>query len=657
MASTEIDGEILHNPGDFERPPHTIAAVLDGGSQYTAHIVRALRREGCDAEVLPVDTPYEDISGGRYDLVVASGGPEDINEKPEDERIDPRLLGEDSDTPFLGICLGMHELVIANGGNVIAYAQREVAIEDVHVDTELPLFSGLETDQRVQNSHGLSSKEADVPDGFQVIARSGNPDDPFVAGISDESGRRVGLQYHPEVDPSVNGRTMIGNFLRNNCGLPCDFVPEDRHVTAAQKIKPARDSGETVLLGFSGGVDSTVTAALLHESLGSRLLALHIDTGFNRKGEADHARAIADHVGFRLEVVDATHEFQAARDYIDPKSKELVRSPTPLRDTYDYFTERLIFSSAYGKVIRDALKRLGLSPENSYLGQGTLYTDIIESGHSGARTATIKPHHNIGGAFSPWQDANRLVQPLDYFFKDDVRALGTELGLPEHFVWRHPFPGPGLLLRVLNLVEAPTFTEREHAERLIDDFRSNDDSIHVLPLRATGNPGDGPEFKNMVAITSDGGLQPRHFDIARQLPNHVRDIGGVIYIDGGKVPQDVDVYDNVIPTDLSTPTMDLAREVDAAVEEVSIEYGLGRSLAQQPIALSAFRPHGTDGRLVLMRPVDTVDFFNAQATRPGSDSYPEPAYRDQVAAAMTVPGVGGVALDLADKPPRTIEYK
>jgi GMP synthase (glutamine-hydrolysing) len=347
--------------------------------------------------------------------------------------------------------------------------------------------------------------------------------------------------------------------------------------------------------------------------------------------------------------------FQNANRYI--KDGKVMYSQTDLKETYDYFLERLIFSATYATVIKEALGRMGLSPENSYLGQGTLYTDIIESGHSGAHTATIKPHHNIGGAFSAWQDAGKLVQPLDYFFKDDVRAIGSELGLPDDFVWRQPFPGPGLLVRVLNLWRSPDFKNKDQAERAIDEFRSPDDAIHILPLRATGNPGDGPEYKNMVAITSDDGLQSRHYDIARALPNTVRDIGGVVFIEGGKVPQQADVYNNVIPTDLGVLTMDLAREVDAAVEEVSAAHGLGRLLAQEPVALSAYRPYGTDGRLAMLRPVDTVDFFTAQAARPGSRTFPEAAYHEQVEAALSVKGIGGVAIDLSDKPPRTIEYK
>lgn len=655
MANLELGIEAINESVELQRAPHTIAAVLDGGSQYTAHNVRALRAEGCDAEVLPINTPYEELASGRYDLVVATGGPDDINEADESERIDPRVMAADSEIPFLGLCRGMHELVDANGGKVVKYAQREVKIEEVLVDPNEAIYEGLKPEQVVQNSHGLSSKRADIPGDFHVIAMSGEGEDAFVAGVSDESGKRVGLQYHPEVDPSVNGRQMIHNFLRNNCGLACDFVPEDRHVTAARKIKPVRDSGQKALLGFSAGVDSTVVGALLHESLGSSLVGLHIDTGFNRKGEAERAKAVAEHIGFQLEVVDATQEFQHARRYL--KDKLVMYSYTDLKDTYDYFKERLIFSATYAAVIKEALGRMGLSPENSYLAQGTLYTDIIESGHSGKKTATIKPHHNIGGAFSAWQDAQKLVQPLDYFFKDDVRAIGTELGLPDDFIWRQPFPGPGLMVRVLNLLRAPDFKNKARAERGIDEFRSTDDSIHILPLRATGNPGDGPEYKNMVAITSDDGLQPRHYDIARDLPNAVRDIGGVIFIEGGKVPQNVDVYENVIPTDLSTTTMDLAREVDAAVDEVSAKHGLGRLLAQEPVALSAFRPHGTNGRLSLLRPVDTVDFFNAQAARPGSKTFPEQAYRDQVEAALSVDGIDGVAVDLMDKPPRTIEYK
>jgi len=655
MAETQLGIETINGSIELQRPQHTLAAVLDGGSQYTAHNVRALRAEGCDAEVLPINTPYEELASGRYDVVVATGGPDDINEVDTSERIDPRVMAADSEIPFLGLCRGMHELVDANGGKVVKYAQREVKIEEVSVDPNESIYEGLDSKQLVQNSHGISSKRDDIPEGLHVIAMSGEGDNAFVAGVSDKSGKRVGLQYHPEVDPSVNGRRMIGNFLRNNCGLACDFVPEDRHVTAARKIKPVRDSGQKALLGFSAGVDSTVAAELLHESLGNRLVGLHIDTGFNRKGEAARAKAVAEHIGFQLEVVDATQEFQHARRYL--KDKLVMYSYTDLKDTYDYFKERLIFSATYAAVIKEALGRMGLSPENSYLAQGTLYTDIIESGHSGKKTATIKPHHNIGGAFSAWQDAQKLVQPLDYFFKDDVRAIGTELGLPDDFIWRQPFPGPGLMVRVLNLIKAPGFEKIVDVQRAMRLYQSNDDAIHVLPLRATGNPGDGPEYKHMVAITSDDGLQPRHYDIAKELPNTVRDIGGVVFIEGGKVPQNVDVYENVIPTDLSTATMDLAREVDAVVDEASVAHGLGRLLAQEPVALSAFQPHGTDGRLALLRPVDTVDFFTAQAARPGSRTFPEQAYRDQVEAAMSVRGVGGVAIDLADKPPRTIEYK
>ena len=462
--------------------------VLDFGSQYNQLIARRIREFGIYSELLPGDTSLKDIlTKGNVRGIIFSGGPNSVYE-PGSPKCDPAILS--SGIPVLGICYGMQMVHQMLGGTVIGSQKKEYGRTLVNT-TPSVLFDGLPQTQTVWMSHG---DQVVVPaDGFVGIASSGTC--PFAASMNEEK-KIYTVQFHPEVRHTEYGLQILKNFVFRVCGAEANWSMKDYIEQSVVEIRETVGDDQ-VLLALSGGVDSSVTAALLDRAIGSRLTCMFIDHGLLRKGEAD---AVMEYFTRNTELnlikVDASERFLSRLAGVtDPEQK------------------RKIIGSEFIYTFRDEVRKLLQENEIHWLAQGTLYTDVIESGTKTAQT--IKSHHNVGGL--PEDLQFRLLEPLNKLFKDEVRALGTELGLPDEIVWRQPFPGPGLGVRVLGEVtEEKLEMVRESDAILREEIRNAGLEREIwqyftcLPdIRSVGVMGDQRSYEYTVvvrAVTSIDGM-------------------------------------------------------------------------------------------------------------------------------------------------------
>lgn len=500
--------------------------IIDFGSQYTQLIARRVRELNVYSEVLSwrsVDAVQRRVAEKAPSAVILSGGPESAtaNAAP---RAPEAIWG--LNVPVLGICYGMQVLAEHFGGKVGAADAREFGRATVTLQPDA-LFDGLDAQQTVWMSHG--DEVVDVPKGFRVIAAG---DGAPVAAIADAERRYYGLQFHPEVNHTPCGVEILRRFVVDIAQCACDWTPDAICSYEIDKVRAAVGDDE-VLLGLSGGVDSSVTAALLHRAIGKQLHCIFVDTGLLRRDEAQQVKAaFCDHFGVDLTIVDAADKFFAALAGVeDPEAK------------------RRRIGELFVRVFEQEAKRFKRA---RWLAQGTIYPDVIESArHDSAHL--IKSHHNVGGL--PEDMDFELLEPLSNLFKDEVRELGRNLGLPDHLIQRHPFPGPGLAVRIIGEVTA------EHAELLraadaifIDELRAHDlyDRVAqafcvLLPIKSVAVMGDGRHHGRVIVLraveTSDfmtaqwSRLPPDFLDrVATRIVNETRGISRVCYDISSKPP-------------------------------------------------------------------------------------------------------------------------
>jgi len=504
--------------------------ILDFGSQYTQLIARRIRELHVYSEIQHYNYSYEKIrEDSQIKAIILSGGPASVyaQDAPHcDERIFQLNI------PVLGICYGLQLIAVTLGGQVRKAVRREYGRAELFLDSDNPLFFEIESPTTVWMSHG--DHLTALPPDFKVLAHTENS--PF-AVIANPSKKIYGVQFHPEVHHTIDGKQILQNFLYNICSCQGDWSPLSLIDTAIRKIKN-QVGFEKVLCALSGGVDSSVVAVLLHKAIGEQLTCIFVDTGLLRSGEAAEVEKVfRDHFHINLISINAETLFLSKlANVTEPEEK------------------RKIIGKTFIEIFEREAKKLG---NFKYLAQGTLYPDVIESTSFKGPSATIKTHHNVGGL--PEHMKFELIEPLRELFKDEVRAVGRELGLPEKIVGRHPFPGPGLAIRILGEI-TPERLEilREVDKIFIGELRKEGlyDQIWqafavLLPVQTVGVMGDERTYEYVIAlraVTSTDGMTADWFPIpydflariSNRIINEVKGVNRVVYDVSSKPPATIE---------------------------------------------------------------------------------------------------------------------
>jgi GMP synthase (glutamine-hydrolysing) len=504
-------------------------AILDFGSQYSQLIARRVREAQVYCELFPHFTPPEEVLALNPKGFILSGGPDSVYEQDAPQL--PAYVLEKG-LPVLGICYGMQALTNALGGRVIAAPQREYGSVTVHTNVENPIMAVGE--QQVWMSHGDRIEE--LAPGFEAWAYSEHSP---IAAMGDVNKKLYGLQFHPEVHHTIGGAELIANFVTSICGAEAQWTPASIIQLAVDRVRiQVRDEG--VIAAVSGGVDSTIAAALVHQAIGDRLTCIFVDTGLLRQDERQTVeRAFQETIKTKLVTVDASSQFfKRLQGVSDPEEKRRIIGETFIR-TFEAQASR------HG--------------EARFLVQGTIYPDVVESSAPDrSLAARIKTHHNVGGL--PADLGFELVEPLRYLFKDEVRKVGSRLGLDESVIWRQPFPGPGLAVRCLGEIDAERIQRLRLADKIMtDELKAANLLPHgtaqafavLLPVQSVGVMGDQRTYAETIALravttddfmTADWARLPADLlaTISNRIVNEVPGINRVVYDITSKPPATIE---------------------------------------------------------------------------------------------------------------------
>ncbi len=504
--------------------------IIDFGSQYNQLIARRVRECRVYCQIEPPNIDLARLKSLNPEGIILSGGPSSIYEK-NSPKTTKRIF--ELGVPVLGICYGLQFMVDALGGTVSKAQKREYGFAQLNITNTEGLFAGVKSDTKCWMSHGDSISK--LPPGFVATATTSNTP---IAAAADPKRRLYGLQFHPEVEHTPRGKQMLKNFLFDICGCKANWTMKTFAKGAIETIRESVGDKQ-VILGLSGGVDSSVTALLIHKAIDQRLTCIFVDNGLLRLNEAKRLKKLfKQHLHINIIFVDAAKQFLTALAGVtDPEKKRKIIGKI-FMDVFE----------AEARKIKDA----------EFLAQGTLYPDIIESQSAfGGPTSIIKSHHNVGGL--PKKMKLKLVEPLKFLFKDEVRALGKTIGLPEELIWRQPFPGPGLAIRVIGEVTNARLKVLRNVDAILLEeiraagyYRKLWQSFAVLlPIKSVGVMGDRRTYENIVALravtskdamTADWARLPHKLlaRISNRIINEVTGVNRVVYDISSKPPSTIE---------------------------------------------------------------------------------------------------------------------
>jgi GMP synthase (glutamine-hydrolysing) len=533
-------------------PKHSKILILDFGSQYTQVIARRIRELQVYSEVVSFDLPAAEIENLHPNGIILSGGPASVYDKGAPQ-IDPEIFS--LGIPVLGICYGLMQMAHHLGGQVVFTGRREYGAGMLHITNGSQLFDGLGNQLDVWNSHG--DEVTALPKGFLAAGRTESSD---FAAVEDRQRKLYGLQFHPEVAHTPRGKEILQNFVYHICHCAMDWTMGSFIEEACERVR--RQVGdEKVVLGLSGGVDSSVTAALLHKAIGDQLTCIFVNNGLLRAREEEIVqRVFGENFHVRLKYVDATKRFLSAlKGVTDPEQKRKIIGNEFIA-VFQHATEELLAQDRQNKSrkLATASPSGGGHGHYKFLAQGTLYPDVIESVSIGGNpAAVIKSHHNVGGL--PEKMHFELVEPVRQLFKDEVRQVGLQLGLPKEIVYRQPFPGPGLAVRILGEVTPERLSILREADTIVQSEMKASDWYYrvwqsfavLLPVRSVGVMGDQRTYENTIVLrivesqdgmTADWVRLPYELlaRISSRISNEVKGVNRVCFDISSKPPSTIE---------------------------------------------------------------------------------------------------------------------
>jgi len=589
--------------------------LLDFGSQFAHLIANRIRRIGAYSDIVPISTSAKDIAARNPAGIILSGGPQSVfaSESPQP---DPALF--DLGVPILGICYG-HQLIAHHFGGEIRPGEKEFG-EASFSHSASSLFQNIPEKSTVWMNHGDSVFS--LPEGFEI---TGKTKDCSIAAFENLQKNIVSVQFHPEVTHSKYGMEMLENFV-NMCGTKGNWNTQMMLQNTLEEVKN-QVKDQKVFLMVSGGVDSSVAFSLLNKALGEdRVYGLFVDTGLLRKNERESVKKMLAEAGFKnLHVAEESARFLSALEGIsDPEEK------------------RKCIGDMFLEVQRDVSRDLNLDDGSWLLGQGTIYPDHIETGGS-EHASKIKTHHNRVPEIEKLIAEGKIVEPLSEFYKDEVRSLGRELGLSDAMVERHPFPGPGLGVRMLCLSQKE---EKDFSSLSLETEKRHSVSATVLPIRSVGVQGDARSYRHPVALFGDFSSEDL-LALATKIPNSSPEINRVVWCLSHTKKQEFFAKEKALMT---LDRVALLQEADDHITRILQKYSLVKSVWQFPVVLC---PVGIDGgESIILRPIESE---NAMTARPVLFS-PE-ILKKMSQELLKIEGISSVFLDVTSKPPGTIEWE